>query len=137
MRKAISCLIFMLIAVPLLSGCLFDDASTVTVVSMGPKPLEYHPGRYGQLNVTLDANEYFDNVTVNLTGLKNSVGQLKLYESKLVDLEKGSNNVSFRFYVPSCSSCNKLNPGPYNMTVTVTREGSVLCEHITTAYLLE
>jgi hypothetical protein len=138
MYKVISCFVFVLVVGSMLSGCLFDgNESGVTVASIGPQPLEWRPGHYKDINVTLDAKESLSNVTVNLTGLKNTYGQLKLYESKLVDLHNGYNDVIFEIYVPSCSSCNKLSPGPYNVTVTVTHKGSVLCEQVTTAYLLE
>ena len=138
MHRARSLFMVIIIAVVILPGCLSNDEDPkVEIVSIGSPPLLFFPSQYFTLNVTLDASESMNNVTVNLTGLKNKIGQLKLSKSELVDLEDGHNNISFKFLVPKCSACNKLDPGPYNITVTVATEGTLLCTQNATAQLQE
>ena len=112
----------------LLLGCIF--CSPIEIVSITPNKTVYHSGDYIELNVTLKATKALQNVTITAIGLKNSVGQVLLNKSMVVNLVKGINNVTFKYRMPYCSPCKNLNPGIYPIEIIVSYKGKVVAKGI-------
>lgn len=113
----------------LLPGCIYDSkATSVEIVSVGDPDMVCHFGDRITLNVTVKSSVSMKNVTVSIAGLKNEVGELKLRESKAVDISSGVNSIPFEFRIPSCSPCNKLDPKVYYVNATVLYNGEIMAQ---------
>ncbi|MEA2054265.1 MAG: hypothetical protein U9O96_03995 [Candidatus Thermoplasmatota archaeon] len=113
----------------ILSGCiLYSHTSSTKIVSITPDKTVYHSGDRMTLYITLKSSDIIKNVTVNATGLENRIGQILLHESKVTNLVKGINNVTFEYTLPSCSPCNKLDPGTYPIDVTISYDGKIIAQ---------
>ena len=113
----------------LLSGCIsHSHISSVKIVSITPNKTVYHSGELMKLNITLKASSALDNITINITGLENKIGQIILNKYIVVRLVKGINNLIFEYTMPSCSSCKKLDLGTYPINVTVSYNGKIIAK---------
>jgi len=113
----------------LLSGCIFNSHTlSVEIVSITPDKTVYYSGNTMKLDIMLKASKALQNVTIRITGLKNSVGQVLLNKSMVVSLVKGINNVTFKYKMPYCSPCMKLDPGIYPINVTVLYNDGVIAK---------
>ncbi len=125
----------------LLPGCISDSgnsgALSVKIISVGEKDMVCHFGEPITLNVTVKSSAPLDNVTVVVVGLKNELKQMKLHESKSVELSGGTNVISFSYWVPRCSPCNRLDPGTYQIRAIISRNGEVLAERSGTMRLVK
>jgi hypothetical protein len=117
------------VCVLLMPGCIFSaDSSLVDIVVIAPDKAVYHSNDPMTLNVTLKVSEDIEDVTINATGIENNVGQILLKKSMDITLHEGINNVTFFYRLPSCSSCQKLNPGVYPIEVAVSHNGDTLAK---------
>jgi len=109
----------------------------VKIISVGEKDMVCRFGEPITLNVTAKSSTSLDNVTVVVVGLKNELNQMKLHKSKVVELTKGVNVISFPYRVPTCSPCNRLKSGTYQIRATISRNGEVLAEGSGTVRLIK
>ena len=113
----------------LLPGCISDSgggAVSVEVLSVGEKGMVCSFGERVTLNVTVKSSVSLDNVTAKITGLKNKLNQMKLRKSQVVELASGINVISFACRIPTCSPCNRLDPGVYSVNATISRNGELV-----------
>jgi len=113
----------------MLSGCISDSGgsgTSVEVLSVGEKDMVCSFGEKVTLNVTAKSSVSLDNVTVKIRGLKNKLNQMKLIKSQVVELARGINVISFACRIPTCSPCNRLDPGIYSINATISRNGEIL-----------
>jgi len=114
------------------SGCLFSSSATsVDIVAVYTPDNPYKFGEYFEASIEIKASHSLNNVTVNITGLKNRIGQMKLQISKSVNLEEGVNIIAMGTYLPYCSPCAKLESGSHNITVLITYRSEMLSQYQT------
>ena len=120
----------------MLAGCLFTNSKSVEILSIGDNDMSYRFGEVVNMNVTLKSSKSIDNITIILLGLKNKVGKEQLYETLETNLSSGTHNVTFLYKIPSCSPCNKLDPGTYALNVTVLHDDETLAHKTTEVKLV-
>jgi len=134
-------LAFSVLVMVFLPGCILDfgnsGAVSVKIISVGEKDMVWHFGERVTLNVTVKSSTLLDNVTITIAGLKNKLNQMKLYKSTVIELAKGTDIISFSYSVPTCSPCNRLDPGVYYVNATISRNGEVLAEGSGTVKLVK
>ena len=112
-----------------LSGCILHSrTSSVKIISITPNKEVYHSREHMTINISLESSDIMKNATINVTGLKNRIGQILLHKFRVVNLVKGINNITFEYTLPSCSSCEKLDPGTYPINVTVSYNGKIIAK---------
>lgn len=106
------------------SGCSFkfsqSPSSPIKIISATPNKTTFGSGEQITIALTIKASNTFENVTVNVSGMRNTIGQLKLQKITVVALVKGVNTFNVTDRMPSCSSCSKLTPGMYVRGINIT-----------------
>jgi hypothetical protein len=107
--KVIGGFIFLLF----LSGCVTYklEEAEVSFEDLVTDKLTYHSSETMEIKFIINSNSEMEGVKLSVSGIGN-----KLNKSKLVELEKGLNEISFTYQLPRCNSCGGINEGEYQIT---------------------
>lgn len=86
----------------------------------------YHSSEVMTITVSLDSKRALDNTTVRIEGFEDRNGRNRLTHEINSNLSWGPNTFFYEYELPHCSSCAGLNPGEYNISVSLSREGEIL-----------
>ena len=113
----------------ILVGCIFNSQETpISIKAITSNKTLYKSNDDMYVNITLESTDFIERVFVNITGLKNSLGEILLNKSKIVNPQVGENEIVFHYITPTCSPCKHLDPGSYEIYIKVSYEGKVLAE---------
>jgi len=105
------------------TGCLFDAASEPLILeAVSTEKDTYAFGEAMNITVRVKASDTFDNVTITLKGIQNTIGDYKLKRQKIVQTSPGTTDFIIKTKIPTCSSCTKLEPGDYFVITTLSYE---------------
>ena len=86
----------------------------------------YHSGDLMTITVSLYSSGQMDNTTLKFEGITDKNGRARLSHDMQANLSWGPNTYFYEYELPHCSSCAGLNPGDYDVIVTLSRDTEIL-----------
>lgn len=77
------------------------------------KPV-YHSSEVMNLSMIIYSESEIENVSVKANGING-----RFSEEKLLDLNKGMNEIIFTYQLPRCNVCGGISAGDYNLSFTI------------------
>ena len=77
------------------------------------KPV-YHSSELMNLSMIIYSESEIENVSVKANGING-----RFIEEKLLDLNKGMNEIIFTYQLPRCNVCGGISAGDYNLSFTI------------------
>ncbi len=77
------------------------------------KPV-YHSSELMNLSMIIYSESEIENVSVKANGING-----RFSEEKLLDLNKGMNEIIFTYQLPRCNVCGGISAGDYNLSFTI------------------
>jgi hypothetical protein len=128
MRKDILAIIIsaLILAACLLSaGCTSSPAgATITAVTTD-KDL-YHSNDVMNIAISVMTAGTMNNTTIRIEGISDRHGRMRLSHEIAANLSTGPATFIYDYQLPSCSSCAGLDPGTYQVNITLVQNGVVI-----------
>jgi hypothetical protein len=129
MRKdliIIAAIMLVVVAVIVLAYAMFFVPASAGIVSVSTdKPL-YHSNEVMDITIDVRSTGVMNNATLHFTGIENLYGDTLLKDMIPVNLSPGTNTISYKHQLPTCSHCAGLDPGDYQFNVTLEQNGTIL-----------
>jgi hypothetical protein len=77
----------------------------------------YHSGELMNINVSINTAKDLENLTLKIQGIKDSRGNFRVYQEKLIDVKSPRIESEFKFQMPSCYGCAGVSPGEYEIVL--------------------
>jgi outer membrane lipoprotein-sorting protein len=128
MRKDVLAIVItalVLAASVLSAGCTSSPAgATITAVTTD-KDL-YHSNEVMNITISVMTSGNLDNTTVRIEGINDRHGRMRLSHEIPANLSTGAATFMYDYQLPSCSSCAGLDPGTYQVNITLVQNGVVI-----------
>lgn len=98
--------------------------ATITAVTTD-KEL-YHSNEIMNIVISVMSAGNVDNSTVRIEGISDRHGRMRLSHDIPVNLSSGPATFVYDYQLPSCSSCAGLDPGSYQVNITLEQNGVVI-----------
>lgn len=121
---AVSMIIVAVIAVIIF--VFFFGTPAAEITSAATDQNLYHSGDVMTITVSLYSSGEMDNTTLIFEGITDKNGRNRLSHDIPVNLSWGPNTYFYDYELPHCSSCAGLNPGDYDILVTLSRDSEIL-----------
>jgi len=119
MKKYFSLLLFFVI------GCIpIQLQSSIGEITLSTDKGLYHSGEIIHITVSINSPIEIENVTIRFYGIYSR--RYRLDQTKVVDLDKGENNVTLDYNAPRCYGCSGISPGTYQISADVIFNGENL-----------
>lgn len=96
------------------------------IASVNTEKELYHSDEVMNITVAVNATGNLDNATLVIEGIQDKHGRTRLSHQMQVNLTSGANTFTYDYQLPECSSCAGLNPGAYQVNVTLMENGTVI-----------
>jgi hypothetical protein len=128
MRRDLLIVAIVVVAVAVIGVILLSLSGPVNaeIASVNTEKDLYHSDEIMNITVEVNATGNLDNATLMIEGIQDKHGRTRLSHEMQVNLTSGENTFTYDYQLPECSSCAGLNPGSYNVNVTLIRNGSVI-----------
>ncbi|MDD3493950.1 MAG: hypothetical protein PHU95_04955 [Candidatus Thermoplasmatota archaeon] len=119
-RPQTAVVLFLVLTSAFLAGCLGSQSQEpLSLASVSTDKASYAFGSSISMTVEVRATDMFDDVTIRVRGLQNTMGDYKLTHRQVVHTSPGIQEFVIQKTIPPCSSCTKLDPGTYHITVAL------------------
>ncbi|MEM5793191.1 MAG: hypothetical protein QXY45_02425 [Candidatus Aenigmatarchaeota archaeon] len=111
----------------IISGCTSLNNRGIDIIDFRTDKDTYSSFEEIRISLLIKSSGNFQDVQVNVLGIKPRQ-YYYINESKIINLTKGYNEISFISKTPHCTSgCGGVYPGPYNITSEVLLNGKFVC----------
>ena len=108
----------------LVVGC--TGLTRADILSVNTDKELYHSNNVMNITVAVTSPRTIDNVTLNITGIQDRYGDLRLSHKIQANLSPGTNTLTYDYQLPPCSKCAGIDPGNYSFNVTLEQGGTIL-----------
>ena len=108
----------------LVVGC--TGLTRADILSVNTDKELYHSNNVMNITVAVTSPKTIDNVTLNITGIEDRYGDMRLSHQIQVNLSPGTNTLTYDYQLPPCSKCAGIDPGNYSFNVTLEQGGTIL-----------
>lgn len=88
----------------------------------------YHSNEVMNIAISVSTTGTVDNATVRIQGISDRHGRSRLSHDIHANLSSGPATFVYEYHLPSCSSCAGLDPGNYEVNVTLFRNNETLSQ---------
>ncbi|MCX6818857.1 MAG: hypothetical protein NT129_02555 [Candidatus Aenigmarchaeota archaeon] len=120
MDKIFYAMIFGVFILVFIFGCAVqtdEECQELTQIAFSnittDKPV-YHSSEVMNLSMIIYSESEIENVSVKANGING-----RFSEEKLLDLNKGMNEIIFTYQLPRCNVCGGISAGDYNLSFTI------------------
>jgi hypothetical protein len=86
----------------------------------------YHSNEIMNIVISVMSAGNVDNSTVRIEGISDRHGRMRLFHEIPANLSSGPATFIYDYQLPSCSSCAGLDPGTYQVNITLEQNGVVI-----------
>lgn len=106
----------------------YQDKEIIAQIDLTTDKNLYHSGENINLNLKINIHRAIDNVNLFIFGIKNRYDEYSVYEIKMVNLNKGENNLRYSLKLPYCNSCSGVKEGEYQIKIELIKNEILLGE---------
>jgi hypothetical protein len=114
--------VVLVVALVVLSGAI----AHADILSVTTDNDLYHSNNVMKITVTVTSSGTISNAAVNITGITDRYGDVRLSHVIPANLSPGTNTLTYDYQLPPCSHCAGLDPGTYSFNVSLERDGMIL-----------
>jgi hypothetical protein len=114
--------VVLVVALVVLSGAI----AHADILSVTTDNDLYHSNNVMKITVTVTSSGTISNAAVNITGITDRYGDVRLSHVIPANLSPGTNTLTYDYQLPPCSHCAGLDPGTYSFNVSLERDGIIL-----------
>jgi hypothetical protein len=114
--------VVLVVALVVLSGAI----AHADILSVTTDNDLYHSNNVMKITVTVTSSGTVSNAAVNITGITDRYGDVRLSHVIPANLSPGTNTLTYDYQLPPCSHCAGLDPGTYSFNVSLERDGIIL-----------
>jgi hypothetical protein len=124
----------------ILAACLISAGCTssprgATITAVTTDKDLYHSNDIMNIAISVMTAGTMDNTTVRIEGISDRHGRMRLSHEIPANLSTGPATFIYDYQLPSCSSCAGLDPGTYEVNITLVRNGVIISNMTRTVQL--
>jgi len=106
----------------------YQDKEIIAQINLATDKDLYHSGENINLNLKINISRTIENANLFIFGIKNRYDEYSVYEIKMVNLNKGGNNLQYSLKLPYCNSCSGVKEGEYKIKAELIKNEILLGE---------
>jgi hypothetical protein len=122
MKKIIFLVVLGMMGLIFISGCT-EQTTVFSLKNISTDKVVYHSSDIMNLSVVIYSDSYLENVTVKADGVNG-----RFNAEKVLNLKKGSNEVSFAYTLPRCNVCGGISAGDYSLSCSVSYKNTTVID---------
>lgn len=139
MRNEVLATVIVVVIVAIIAITLFafpSQPAGAQITSFTTDKDLYHSNEVMNIAVSVVTTGTVDNATVRIQGISDRHGRIRLMHDIPVNLTQGPATFVYDYQLPPCSSCAGLDPGDYEVNVTILRN-NVTFSHLNRTVRIE
>jgi hypothetical protein len=122
MKKILFLIVLGMMELVFISGCT-EQSSTFSLKNISTDKEVYYSSDVMNLTIMIYSNADLENVTVVASGING-----RFDAEKVLNLKKGSNEISFAYTLPRCNVCGGISAGNYTLSCSVTYKNTTVID---------